>query len=144
MTAEQDDDSTPPRPREGGQPSKDEIRRAFGDRVVRPFIESAGASLRGFEARHGIDHSRVSYYKNGQRMPPLEFMEALIRDARTYGGLDDEAARQALNAYRATLAHLGTPNGSDQNSTAAAHLRPHPASDRDQPRVAHGPGIRNQ
>ncbi len=116
VTAEQDDHSTPPRPRADGRPGKDAIRRAFGDRVVRPLLESAGTSPRAFEARHGIDHSRVSHYKNGQRMPPLEVMEALVRDARTYGGLDDEAARQAFTTYRATLAHLGTPDGSDQNS----------------------------
>ncbi|WP_223065058.1 hypothetical protein, partial [Streptomyces sp. IB201691-2A2] len=58
----------------------------------------------------------MSYYKNGQRMPPLEFMEALVRDARTYAGLTDEDARQAFCAYRAALAQLGTPDGSDQNS----------------------------
>jgi hypothetical protein len=84
--------------------------------VVRQLLDAAGASLRGFEGRHGIDHSRVSYYKNGQRMPPLEFMEALVRDARTYAGLTDEDARQAFCAYRAALAQLGTPDGSDQNS----------------------------
>ncbi|MEV0375734.1 hypothetical protein AB0I10_39370 [Streptomyces sp. NPDC050636] len=58
----------------------------------------------------------MSYYKNGQRMPPLEFMEALVRDARTHGGLSAEAAREAFCAYRTALVQLGTPGGSDQNS----------------------------
>jgi hypothetical protein len=116
VTPEQDRNPLPDCAQDGHRPRKEEIRREFGQRVVRRLLDLAGTSLRGFEERYGIDHSRVSYYKNGHRMPPLEFMEALVREARTLGGLTAEDAREAFRAYRTALAQLSTPGGSDQTS----------------------------
>ncbi|NLU72663.1 hypothetical protein HCC61_08250 [Streptomyces sp. HNM0575] len=121
MAAEQNNEDLPEAPG-SSELDQGEVRdlalRAFGRRVSE-LVAMTGLSRREFGARHHIGFTRISYYKDGRgdvpRMPPLEFLDPLVREARLAGLTADEA-KDVYRSYGETLAQVAAEDGSDENS----------------------------
>lgn len=91
------------------QPRPD-TKEGFALRLRRLF-EQTGLSTNQFERLHGLADSTVSKYQTGKNVPSVEFVLALLEEAKVRAGLSDAVADQYWQDYGALL-HRLDDNGS--------------------------------
>ncbi|MFF3129844.1 RICIN domain-containing protein [Streptomyces sp. NPDC057908] len=89
----------------GGEDEEERLWEALSSfkELVRGLVEMTGLSTNELADRHGFGKGKVSTWQNAKReqpnIPPLQFVEALIDQARERANLQDGAADVFLRQY---------------------------------------------
>ncbi|MFC8721641.1 two-component system response regulator, partial [Kitasatospora sp. NPDC057198] len=78
------------------------VQREFAGRVRTLFL-GLGLPVEELAARHGLDREVLTGYLEGVRVPPWEFVEALLDDVRGEGGADPAVRERLCRARMAAL-----------------------------------------